>query len=158
MISIDDIWKRILENEGELLKTKRGKVFSYKIKNETIITQWHHQDQNRINVVIAEGYHLRKHHIEKSLERMPMEKVTDLRDIFLYPSHLWGILNDVRIIPELKNIRVYRHSIFQKEIRWNAKTRDYETLYLNDSNQTKEEYEEFRKDFFKEHDHYPEDE
>lgn len=115
MVSINDVWKRILENEGELFKTKRGKVFSYKIKNETITTQWHHQDQNRINVVIAEGYRLRKHHIEKSLERMPMEKVTDLRDIFLYPSHLWGILNDVRIIPELKNIRVYRHSNFLKK-------------------------------------------
>ena len=47
---------------------------------------------------------------------------------------------------------------FKKKIRWNAQTREYETLFLNDSNQTKEEYEEFRKDIFEEHEHYPEDE
>ena len=54
---------------------------------------------------------------------------------------------------------MYIVTIFlKKKIRWNAQTREFETLYLNDMNQTKEEYEEFRKDFFKEHDHYPEDE
>jgi len=47
---------------------------------------------------------------------------------------------------------------FKKKSRWNARTREFESLYLNDLNQTKEEYEKFRKDFFKEHDHYPEDE
>jgi len=47
---------------------------------------------------------------------------------------------------------------FKKKIRWNAQTREYETLYLNDLNQTKEEYEEFRKRFFEEHEYYPEDE
>ena len=47
---------------------------------------------------------------------------------------------------------------FKKKIRWNAQTREYETLYVNDLNQTKEEYEKFRIDFFKEHDYYPEDE
>ena len=54
--------------------------------------------------------------------------------------------------------KLLEDSIFKKKIRWNAKTREYETLYLNDLNQTKEEYEEFRKDFFKEHDRYPENE
>ncbi len=53
--------------------------------------------------------------------------------------------------------KLLEDSNFKKKIRWNAQTREYETLYLNDSNQTKEEYEEFREDFFKEHNYYPKD-
>ena len=49
-------------------------------------------------------------------------------------------------------------SNFKKKIRWNAKTRDYQTLYLNDSNQTKEESEEFEKAFSEEHNYSEEDE
>ena len=82
MSKINQVWAQILKHEGKFFKTKRGKVFSYKIKNETIITQYHHQDQNRINEIFADGFRLRKHHFEKSLERIPIEKVTDLRDIF----------------------------------------------------------------------------
>jgi len=36
--------------------------------------------------------------------------------------------------------KLLKHSNFKKKIRWNAQTRDYETLYLNDANQTKKEY------------------
>jgi len=54
--------------------------------------------------------------------------------------------------------KLLKDNNFKKKIRWNAQTREYETLYLNDLNQTKEEYEEFRKRFIEEHGYYPEDE
>ncbi len=36
--------------------------------------------------------------------------------------------------------KLLEHINFKKKIRWNTQTRDYETLYLNDANQTKKEY------------------
>ena len=99
MSKINQVWAQIIKHEGKLFKTKTGRVFSYRIENETIITQWHHQDKKRKHIIMGmHGYRLKKHHLEKSLQRMPIEKVTDLRDVFLYPSHLWGILNDPRIL------------------------------------------------------------
>jgi tetratricopeptide (TPR) repeat protein len=49
-------------------------------------------------------------------------------------------------------------SNFKKKVRWDATTRGYQTLYLNDLNQTKEESEEFEKAFSEEHDCSEEDE
>lgn len=54
--------------------------------------------------------------------------------------------------------RILEQDNFKKKIRWNAKTRDYETLHLNDSNQTKKEYEEFEKAFSEEHNYSEDDE
>ena len=54
--------------------------------------------------------------------------------------------------------RLLEQDNFKKKIRWNAKTRDYETLHLNDSNQTKKEYEEFEKAFSEEHNYSEDDE
>ena len=96
---VDLIWDNIFKHEGELFKTKKGNIFSYRAENETIITQWHFQDQKRKHMIMGNnGFRLKKHHIEKSLERIPVEKVIDLRDIFFYPSHFWGILHDPRIL------------------------------------------------------------
>ena len=54
--------------------------------------------------------------------------------------------------------RLLEQDNFKKKIRWNAKTRDYETLHLNDSNQTKKEYEEFEQAFSEEHNYSEDDE
>ena len=43
-------------------------------------------------------------------------------------------------------------SKFVKKIRWNAKTRNYETLLLDESNHTKQEALEFQIEFELEHD------
>lgn len=93
------IWNQILKYQGEFFKTKKGKIFSYRVENETIITQWHFQNEKRKHMVMHNnGFRLKKHHIQKSIPRIPIQNVIDLRDIFLYPSHLWGILHDPRIL------------------------------------------------------------
>ena len=89
----------------------------------------------------------KKNHVEKAVNKIPIRHYNDLRDILGIPTWLYSIMTDNRIVNN-----------FQKKIRWNAKTQKYETLLLNDSNQTKVEYEEFRKKFFEEYDYYPEDE
>lgn len=155
MVSISDVWKRIQEHEGEIFKTKRGISFTYTVKEDMIIP---HPEKASKRHYFDEVMRFKKTHVEKAITRIPIKSYNELRDFLGIPTWLYAILTDTRIIPELKNIRVYRRSIFKKKIRWNAQTREYETLYVNDQNQTKEEYEEFRKDFFKEHDRYPEDE
>ena len=144
MISIDDIWKRILENEGEIFKTKKGISFKYTI-NEDKITP-HPIDGPKRNYS-DETMSFKKNHVEKAIKKIPIGDYNDLRGILGIPTWLYSIMTDNRIFDG-----------FQKKVRWNAGTREYETILLNDSNQTKEEYEEFRKNFFEEHDHYPEDE
>ena len=89
----------------------------------------------------------KKNHVEKAVNKIPIRNYNNLRDILGIPTWLYSIMTDNRIVNN-----------FQKKIRWNAKTRKYETLLLNDSNQTKVEYEEFRKKFFEEYDYYPGDE
>ena len=36
MISIDDVWTRILQNEGDVFKTKKGISFKYTINEDKI--------------------------------------------------------------------------------------------------------------------------
>lgn len=86
----------------------------------------------------------KKNHVETAIGKIPIRYYNDLRDILGMPTWLYSILTDNRIMDD-----------FKKKIRWNVRTREFETLYLNDSNQTKEEYEKFSKDFFKEHDNNP---
>jgi hypothetical protein len=143
MISIDDVWKKILENEGEIFKTKKDISFKYTI-NEDKITP--HPIDGPKRHYSDETMSFKKNHVEQAIDKIPIRGYNDLRDILEVPTWLYSILTDTRIVGG-----------FCKKIRWNAKTREYDTLLLNDSNQTKEEYEEFRKDFFKEHDYYPED-
>ena len=144
MISIDDVWKRILQNEGDVFKTKKGISFKYTI-NEDKITPHPIDDIRR--PYSDETMSFKKNHVEKAANKIPIRNYNNLRDILGIPTWLYSIMTDNRIVNN-----------FQKKIRWNAKTRKYETLLLNDSNQTKVEYEEFRKKFFEEYDYYPEGE
>ena len=152
MVSISEVWKRILQNEGEVFKTKRGVSFTYTVKEDMIIP---HPEEPTKRFYSDEVMRFKKTHVEKAITKIPIKSYNELVNILSIPIWLYAILTDTRIIPELNNIYVYHRSIFKKMIRWNAQTREYETLYLNDLNQTKEEYEEFRKDFFKEHGYYP---
>ena len=95
----DEIWARIVKNQGKLIKTKRGVIFSYRIyKNKIIVPQylanWGKKPDLR---VYGEGIGIKKSQVGLALQIVPVSGPTDLRYIVFRPSHLWGILHDERI-------------------------------------------------------------
>ena len=102
MSKIEQVWAQILKHEGKFFKTKKGLIFSYKIKNEAIIPQYHvNWDPNKTSEIYGEGFRIKKSDVEKAVKRTPTKKVTDLNDIVVRPTHLWGILNDPRILEKI---------------------------------------------------------
>lgn len=82
--SFREIWLRILKNEGEEFKTKRGLPFIYKINGNQVIP-------NRTD------YPLHKSEFKKAYDLMPTSGPAELSDIIRGPSYVWAILNDSRI-------------------------------------------------------------
>ncbi len=92
------VWRRIIQYEGKTFKTKTGIIFSYKIRDEKIIPQYHvNWNQNRTSEIYGEGFKIKKSHIQDALRRVPVKNTIELNDIVPRPTHLWGILNDKRI-------------------------------------------------------------
>ena len=105
----DRIWSRILKNEGKLMKTKRGVVFSYRITKykKSIMPQYHLQHRLKNSgpefPIIGESRYIGKTLIKDALDLFPtkgpmeLKRLLNVQNLDTAPTHLWGILNDKRI-------------------------------------------------------------
>lgn len=80
---IDEVWNRIVANEGETFYQIRGGEFTYKVKGNLIIL-------SRTNRSVAKSV------FEKALELVPLENTTPVQRLQA-PSYLYAILTDERI-------------------------------------------------------------
>ena len=116
----EEVWSRIIKNEGKLFKTKTGVVFSYRITKykKSIMPQWRLQHRlknsaERIKFsiyssteefpIIGESRYISKTLIKDALDIVPvirpidLKRYLDLQSLDTAHTHLWGILNDERI-------------------------------------------------------------
>ena len=116
----EEVWSRIIKNEGKLFKTKTGVVFSYRITKykKSIMPQWRlqHRIKNsaeRIKLsiyssteefpIIGESRYISKTLIKNALDIVPvirpidLKRYLDLQSLDTAHTHLWGILNDESI-------------------------------------------------------------
>ena len=96
------VWSRILKNEGKLMKTKRGVVFSYKMSatKKSIIRQYHANwgEKPDFRVYGSNGDGIGKVRFGRALRRVPAKGPTKLIGIDSFnQGFLWGILHDERI-------------------------------------------------------------
>ena len=101
----EEVWSRIIKNEGKLMKTKRGVVFSYRItrNKKSIMPQLRLQNSGPKFPVYSEGRYITNTLVERALDIVPVVGPTELKILLEMQSldtshrHLWGILNDERI-------------------------------------------------------------
>ncbi|MEH7110452.1 hypothetical protein [Bacillus sp. JJ1764] len=80
---IEMIWKRIVDNEGEIFKQIRGKEFSYQVFGNAIsLSTTNHQ--------------VPKSQFEKALKFVPLVNTTEIQHLRA-PSYIFAILMDQRI-------------------------------------------------------------
>jgi len=95
------LWHRIVENVGKIMKTKTGVVFSYRIKGDKIIPQYHlkltHSNPDLAGKKYGEGIPIKKSQVREAFVRVPIKGPTQIKDIIFRPEHLWAILHDPRI-------------------------------------------------------------
>ena len=95
------VWYRIVENVGKTMKTKTGVVFSYRIKGDKIIPQYHlkltHSNPDLAGKKYGEGVQIKKSQVREAFVRVPIKGPTQIKDIIFRPEHLWAILHDPRI-------------------------------------------------------------
>ena len=99
------VWSRILKNEGKLMKTKRGVVFSYRTTKykKSIMPQLRLQNSGPKFPVYSEGRYITNTLVERALDIVPVVGPTELKILLEMQSldtshrHLWGILHDERI-------------------------------------------------------------
>lgn len=81
---IEQIWTRIIENEGEIFKQMKGKEFTYQIIGNGL-------KLSTTNHIINRSV------FEKAIELLPIENTVPLQHLRA-PSYLYAILTDKRII------------------------------------------------------------
>ena len=105
----EEVWSRIIKNEGKLFKTKTGVVFSYRITKykKSIMPQYHLQHRLKNSgpefPIIGESRYISKTLIKNALDIVPvirpidLKRYLDLQSLDTAQTHLWGILHDERI-------------------------------------------------------------
>ena len=101
----EEVWSRIIKNEGKLMKTKRGIVFSYRTTKykKSIMPQLRLQNSGPKFPVYSEGRYITNTLVERALDIVPVVGPTELKILLEMQSldtshrHLWGILHDKRI-------------------------------------------------------------
>ena len=101
----DKIWSKIVKSEGKLMKTKTGNVFSYRITKykTSIIPIWHFQKPPKFPKAGPTRY-ISKNLIKNAFDVFPtkgpiaLKKLLNLYSMDTAATHLWGILNDKRIL------------------------------------------------------------
>lgn len=83
--AFDEVWNRIVNNAGEVFKTKTGLDFTYCINGELLLPS-------------ATNYKISKNDFKKAYAMLPIDGPGQIRDIVRGPSYVWAILNDKRII------------------------------------------------------------
>jgi len=82
-INIEEVWIRIVANEGKTFTQIRGGQFTYEVKGGAIVL-------SRTNRILS------KNEFEKALVFVPIENTVTLQHLQA-PSYLYAILTDERI-------------------------------------------------------------
>ena len=98
------IWNQIIKNEGKLIKTKKGSVFSYQItKYKKSIRIIQHFQYLLGSPIVVKAEYVDKNLIRNAFDIFSTKSPTELKRLLNLQSldgaatHLWGILNDPRI-------------------------------------------------------------
>jgi hypothetical protein len=87
----ETVWRNIKIHQGEAFRTATGLKVSYRLKGDAGL--WFYRDGKRINRFCVASQ------IRKAVERMPLRKTTDLKDLIDYP-YLFALLTDHHIAPK----------------------------------------------------------
>lgn len=82
--SFEEIWERIIANEGETFQTISGSPFTYNVKKGTV-----HLSRTE--------YQISRSDFEKAYTLVPIRGPGAISKIVRGPSYLWAILHDKRI-------------------------------------------------------------
>ena len=82
--AFEEVWRRIVECEGEGFHTKTNLPFTYWIRGNTVIP-----DRTR--------YPLHKSNFEKAYRLVPIYGPGEINNIVRGPAYVWAILHDSRI-------------------------------------------------------------
>ena len=105
----EEVWSRIIKNEGKLFKTKTGVVFSYRITKykKSIMPQYRLQYRLKNSgpefPIIGEARYIGKTLIKDALDIVPivgpayLKRYLGLQSLDTSQTHVWGILHDERI-------------------------------------------------------------
>ena len=100
----DLIWNQIIKNEGKLMKTKTGRVFSYQItKYKKSIMPIRHFQKPPDFPVAGKIRYINKNLIRNAFDLFSTKSPTELKRLLnlqtldAAATHLWGIFNDPRI-------------------------------------------------------------
>ena len=91
MISKEQLWRNILENEGVEFTTKRGLAFTYKVEGGSIRPIRKGQGINRV---------IPKTDFEKGIKAMPINGPGDIGNLVQGSSYVWALLHDKRIVSD----------------------------------------------------------
>ena len=81
---IEEVWQRIVENEGNIFKQIRGKQFEYTVVRTSIKLSTTNQ-------------HVTKSEFEKAVHLLPLSNTVPIQHLRA-PSYIYSILTDKRII------------------------------------------------------------
>ena len=105
----EEVWSRIIKNEGKLFKTKTNVVFSYRVTKykKSIMPQYRLQSRLKNSgpefPIIGESRYIGKTLINAALGIVPvigptyLKRYLNLQNLDSAQTHLWGILHDERI-------------------------------------------------------------
>lgn len=85
--TVDYVWKKMQEHEGETFHTKTGLDFTYKMHNGYFVSSR-----------VRNGYNIGKSDIQKALEVWSCKGPSNIPQSVRGPTYVWGILNDKRIL------------------------------------------------------------
>jgi len=85
MNNFDNVWNKIVINEGNIFHTIRGKKFKYRIFGNILIP----------NRTVR---NIHKNNFEKAFNELPLEGPGRISNLVQGSSYVWAILNDNRII------------------------------------------------------------
>lgn len=80
----DEVWRRIVDLEGETFKTITGLPFEYMIDGEALIPS-------------RTDYRLSRGNFEKAFARVPISQPREINNDVRGPSYVWAILHDARV-------------------------------------------------------------
>ncbi len=84
MVSIREVWGRIIAHQGERFETVTGKPFSYRASDDVLVTD-------------RSDFPLRSGEFEKALAVAPSDGPGEISKLVRGPSYIWAILHDPRI-------------------------------------------------------------
>lgn len=82
--SFDEVWQRVIGNEGEEFHTITGLEFTYEVGGDFIVTSRARQNISKSDFM-------------KALGRVPLQGPSEINDIVRGPAYVWAILHDSRI-------------------------------------------------------------